>query len=276
MINTNHDDKCYIVSLKGYKTHQLDFNRIDYHYVLEADIMQDVGNGVNLKQAAQARLDNLGQIKSHSCFVNDPKRLKRIQDRMQLAKSMGQVKVVQDEAAKQKADTEMDKLMSLVAPLIRMYQNGEKKTRKFTKDCIRSILVFTFSVDPNKSGKKDEWLRQLDQLVGDDNSGRLNRALRMAAATEEPPTASFPPLLPAPVPAAAAAVPVTAAVPAAAASASSSNAHWLYFRCARARDAMGSPLSPLQICKIVLKVLNKIVREFESGGVDIDDENECD
>ena len=80
--------------------------------------MQDVVNGVNLKQAAQARLDNLGQIKSHSCFVNDPKRLKRIQDRMQLAKSMGQVKVVQDEAAKQKADNEMDKLTSLVAPSI--------------------------------------------------------------------------------------------------------------------------------------------------------------
>ena len=80
--------------------------------------MQDVGNGVNLKQAAQARLDNLGQVKSHSCFVNDPKRLKRILDRMQLARSMGQVKAVQDEAAKQKVDDELDKLTSLVAPAI--------------------------------------------------------------------------------------------------------------------------------------------------------------
>ena len=48
------------------KKHQKDFMRMDYQRVLEGNIMEDVGDGVNLKQAARERLDNLGHIKSHS------------------------------------------------------------------------------------------------------------------------------------------------------------------------------------------------------------------
>jgi len=50
----------------GWKKHQQDFSRVDYHHVVEAHIMDDVSNGVSLRQAAQARLDNLGYVKSHS------------------------------------------------------------------------------------------------------------------------------------------------------------------------------------------------------------------
>ena len=41
------------------KKHQKDFMHVDYQRVLEGKIMADVGDGVNLKHAARARLDNL-------------------------------------------------------------------------------------------------------------------------------------------------------------------------------------------------------------------------
>ena len=41
------------------KKNQKDFIPVDYQRVLDRNIMVDVGDGVNLKQAARARLDNL-------------------------------------------------------------------------------------------------------------------------------------------------------------------------------------------------------------------------
>ena len=59
--------------------------REDYQQVLEVNIMADVGDRVKLKQAARARLENLGHVKSHSCFVNDTERLNRMNQKTRLA-----------------------------------------------------------------------------------------------------------------------------------------------------------------------------------------------
>ena len=48
------------------KKHKKDFIRVDYQQVLEGKVMADVGDGVKLKQAARARLDNLEHVKLHS------------------------------------------------------------------------------------------------------------------------------------------------------------------------------------------------------------------
>ena len=63
------------------KKHHKDFMRMNYQRVLEGNIKADVDDVVNLKQAARARIDNLGHVKLHSCFVNDPDRLNRIKGR---------------------------------------------------------------------------------------------------------------------------------------------------------------------------------------------------
>ena len=42
---------------------------IDYARKVQGDIMEVVGNGVNLMVAAQSRLDNIGHLKSH-CVNN--------------------------------------------------------------------------------------------------------------------------------------------------------------------------------------------------------------
>ena len=41
------------------KNHQKDFMRVDYQWVLGRNIMEDLGDGVNLEQADRSRLENL-------------------------------------------------------------------------------------------------------------------------------------------------------------------------------------------------------------------------
>ena len=60
---------------KGYPKHQQDIMNVQYSHIVERRIMDDVGGGVNLKQAAKARLDNLGRVKAHCESVNDHKRM---------------------------------------------------------------------------------------------------------------------------------------------------------------------------------------------------------
>ena len=69
--------------------------RMEYQRVLDGNIMADVGDGLNLKQAARARLDNLGHVKSHSCFVNAPERLNHTNQRTRLSLSVGMVDEIQ-------------------------------------------------------------------------------------------------------------------------------------------------------------------------------------
>jgi len=49
---------------------------LDYHLKIQGDLMADSGEaGFSLQKAAQVRLDNLGLVKNHSCFINNPKRI---------------------------------------------------------------------------------------------------------------------------------------------------------------------------------------------------------
>ena len=63
--------------------------------MLGVNILEDVVNRVNFKQAARSRLDNLGHVKSHSCFVNDPELLNCMNQRTRLVMSVGMVDEIQ-------------------------------------------------------------------------------------------------------------------------------------------------------------------------------------
>ena len=69
------DDLNSISPLKRRPQHQKDFMDINYAHISERQIMMDVGDGSNLKVAAKENLDNLGHVRSHYRFVNDPSRL---------------------------------------------------------------------------------------------------------------------------------------------------------------------------------------------------------
>ena len=66
--------------------------------------MADVGDGENLKQAARARLYNIGHVKSHSCFVNDPERINRMNQRTRLVLSVGMADEIQKLEINNKAE----------------------------------------------------------------------------------------------------------------------------------------------------------------------------
>ena len=69
------DELNSISTLKRRPQHQKDFMDINCDHISERQIMMDVGDGSNLKVAAKAKLDNLGHVRSHYRFVNDPSRL---------------------------------------------------------------------------------------------------------------------------------------------------------------------------------------------------------
>jgi hypothetical protein len=134
--------------------HQKDLLRLDYHLKMQGSLMDDVNAGVNLRKAAQCRLDNLGQIKSRSTFINDPTRLERMQLRLELQKSLGRVgEIAHVEAANKQCAALVD-LELLVPNAITMYEAGRTSHRDFTKDKCKALLSVVFDVPFKKTLRK--------------------------------------------------------------------------------------------------------------------------
>ena len=63
---------------------------LDYHLKIHGELMADSSEaGFSLQKAAQVRLDNLGLVKNHSCFINNPKHMERLEHWLELQRSMG-------------------------------------------------------------------------------------------------------------------------------------------------------------------------------------------
>ena len=240
---------------KGFPKHQQDFMNIDYANIVERRIMDDVGDSVNLKQAAKARLDNLGHVKSHSQWANDPRRLERMRDKAELALSVGLVKSRQKAAVDDKAEKERADLAPILIAALNMFKKNETGKRTFTKAHILAITIIVFRETVDRSAKKIDLMDQLKMLHLKDTEGKIDRALALP-----------PPLPPLPPPAPAPAIEANETAPPAAAAAgtgANGNAFWLYHRCELARASLGTPLSALQLSLVVLKSLKKMARERE-------------
>lgn len=240
--------------------HQRALMDIDYDKKMQGTLMADVKEGVPLDKAARVRLDNLGQIKNRTQFINNPKRMANLQARLELLESLGHA----EEMAKLVSENqrvENEAALELHVPAaLRMYHAGETKKRAFTREFIKSILVVAFGLAvPPKSAKKSDLLTTLKAQV------ELHPD-KLAAATSRflPPEDSIAEA----APAAAAAAPA-AAMPPAAAAASASNAYWLYHRCISAVRTMQTKLSAIDLALLVLKVLEKIK---DDGAYDSDTE----
>jgi hypothetical protein len=96
-----------------------------------------------LQKAAQVRLDNLGLVKNYSCFINNPKCIKLLEQRLELQHSIGRLEDIQNSSALEKELVEMDKLSPLLSEAIVMYKANET-SKGFPKDCIKSILLTVF------------------------------------------------------------------------------------------------------------------------------------
>ena len=102
--------------------HQRMLMEVDYASKVEVDVMNDVHVGHSKKKAASVRLDNLGQIKSHSCFVNNPERMERLKTKLGLMRSIGRVDEGRAMVEANKLNNDRLQLASILAEAIRLFK----------------------------------------------------------------------------------------------------------------------------------------------------------
>ena len=122
--------------------------------ISEIQIMMDVGDGSNLKVVAKAKLDNLGNVRSHSQFVNDPSSLERMKQNVELAFSLGLARKLQNDASEDNLMKQKASLVTLLIDAINTFKKGETTKRAFTKDHIKSIIILVFIATVDKSSSK--------------------------------------------------------------------------------------------------------------------------
>ncbi len=219
---------------------------LNYHLKIQGDLMADSGEaGFSLQKAAQVGLDNLGFVKNHSCFINNPKRIKLLEKRLELQHSIGRLEEMQKSCAIEKKLAEMGKMSPLLFQAIAMYKANKTTKRGFTKDSIKSILLTVFGIAPPNSGKlssKSEWLKLLQQQ-DKDNPGKIESPVAANATTDL----------------------ATATTP------SNTNIHWLYQQCQQGKVNMMTDVSPLGISLVVLQALRKIEIDIPESTDEDDD-----
>jgi hypothetical protein len=229
--------------------HQRDLMCVDYPLKMQGELWDDITGGVTLEKAAQVRLDNIGMVKSHGCFLNDPLRLERLQSRLELQRSIGRRDEIQRLTAEGKELAEKNKLSPLLLDAIKMFKAKETNKKGFTKDCIKSILLSVFGIAPPSSGKlstKPAWMALLERLDAD-TPGKIDEQLAVCVAS----TSNLDD----------------------AADMESQNVLWLYDECNRQRIKMNYNQSTLDLSLIVLRALNKIEIDIPESTDEDDDEN---
>ena len=98
----------------------------------------------NTDRLAQRKLDAMGYMKSHICFINEPSRMDRLRSNLALAKSLDAVKKIEDEETTKNKKKEEGKLAALLPEAVHTYSAYKKDGTpgiKFTKKHTNSILV---------------------------------------------------------------------------------------------------------------------------------------
>ena len=137
---------------------------INYHLKMQGTLLEDVNGGVSLQKAAQVRLDNLAQIKARCTFINDPARLGRLRDRLELQRSLGDIEDANRRETAQKKDQEKAELQDILPEAIRMHMAGLTEKRTFTKAHAKSILLLVFESSPAASRRKTDLVDDLKAM----------------------------------------------------------------------------------------------------------------
>ena len=153
--------------------------------MMEANILEDGHlKADKLLYAARAKLDNLGAIKSHSEIVNDPKRIQRMIERLQVHEMEGDVQLAQKKEKERLATKEVERLSPVLEGAIELYVNGDHG-RRLEKKMIKAILHFAFGATPRRSNaKKEEMLDQLKMLDREETENKIQQALGKVSECE--------------------------------------------------------------------------------------------
>ena len=147
---------CSYLNVEVGDKHQQALISRDAAMIIQHNIMREVGASGNTERLAQRKLDALSSVKSHSCCINDPKRMDRLRSKLTLAKSLEAVKRIEDEDAATNKKQEEAKLVSFLGDYVEMYsaiKKDEKAPKKLTKKHINTILLLCY--DTRTSGKKE-------------------------------------------------------------------------------------------------------------------------
>ena len=128
--------------------------------------MREIGDFGNNERLAQRKIDALGYVKSHICFINDPTWIECLRSRLALTKYLEYAKKIEDEEAVNDKLEEEGELATLLPEAVHAYlscREGGKPGRNFTKKHINAILLLCYSL--RVSGKKYMMLAALDEAV---------------------------------------------------------------------------------------------------------------
>ena len=215
---------------------------IDYHRAIQGKIASEIDEGTTLEKAAKVRLDNLGYVQSHSCFVNQPERLDRLRSRLELQKSLGSVHTAQKKTAADARKAEDDNLRKLLPSAVQMFK-AQHHGKKFTKNHIKAILVLIFENTLPKRGPlsyRDKWLESLITF-NENNPAKLASYTPPVPEDSDVTQPSSAPLQLSPP---------------------NLNAQRIFNRCEEARCNLGSNVpSTLKLAQVVLQVVQRIKGE---------------
>ena len=94
--------------------------------------MDDLNEGVSLQKSAQVRLDNLGQIKSCSTFINDPTRLERLRAIYELRRSLGGRDEIESLDDEENMKQEKSKLATKLPDAVNIFANNKTGKLQYT------------------------------------------------------------------------------------------------------------------------------------------------
>ena len=128
-------------------------------------ILRDAGGSGATKKLAQRKLNNSGAITSHCGLQNQPERIKKLKDALELTASLAEISAgAKKEKAKVKAKETSGLLQSAAAALQKFVSKGNDLD-KLTKKDICAISFRYFGVKLKEVGSKPTLVTSLQELI---------------------------------------------------------------------------------------------------------------
>ena len=123
-------------------------------------------SGIGAKKAiAKRKLDVLGELQGASCFANDPKRLKQLQDQLELADSISSINKAQADEKNHKAAQATASLLERAPAALNKLKAKGGDLKKITIPELESLAFRFFSGVVLATKKKDAMIAEVRGLM---------------------------------------------------------------------------------------------------------------
>ena len=120
--------------------------------------MKDASGDRAAMKMAERKLNALGNINSHACFVNSATNLEKMRNQMQLASSISQVARVQRSEALAKRNEENAEKVTVAPIALAKLEKNNGDADKLTKKEIVAVLWVKYNIAMSESGNKKQKL----------------------------------------------------------------------------------------------------------------------